>query len=303
MSKRIKRVFSNSSQVIHLWANQSQDSARASNVFFDGASLYSYGMHYELGRMIQVNGRAVALINTRGYSNTTAKHIYWTKHAVTHLPAIYCKTGDFTNWKTALVEMQDELINSLMGNFSRRRFYSADFGVTDSYLVGELERFNNTCSAVNMEHLRLDVPADFWALLNEHAQSCFNKETVKREERRLKLLEQAKLDEAAWRTGGQLTSALRELRPMLLRVRGEEVQTTGGASVPVSHALRLLSLIERGKAKSGDRVGHFTVSKVSNDTIKIGCHEIALSEARTVLGCIEQASNVVPLIRTESEGA
>jgi hypothetical protein len=301
--KRIKRVFSNSSQVIHLWANQSQDSARASNVFFDGASLYSYGTHYELGRMIQVNGRSVALINTRGYSNTTAKHISWTKRAVTHLPAIYCKTGDFVNWKTALIEMQDELIDSLMGNFSRRRFYSADLGTKDNYFVEQLERFNNTCSAVNMDHLRLDVPADFWALLNEHAQSCLNKVNVKREERRLKLLEQAKLDESAWRTGGPLTEALRSLRPMLLRVRGEEMQTTGGASVPVSHALRLLSLIERGKAKSGERVGHFTVSKVSSDTVKIGCHEISLSEARAVLGILDQDSNVIPLIRTESEGA
>lgn len=40
--KRIKRVFSSSSQVLHLWANQSQDSARQSGIgrtYFEGLQL------------------------------------------------------------------------------------------------------------------------------------------------------------------------------------------------------------------------------------------------------------------------
>ncbi len=75
MAKRIKRVFSNGDQVIHLWANQSQDTARSRNVFFQGVRLYSYGYHYELGRLVKYRGKQVAIINDTGYSVTTSKHI------------------------------------------------------------------------------------------------------------------------------------------------------------------------------------------------------------------------------------
>ena len=44
----------------------------ANNMFIDGNTIYSYGYHYPLATHINDN---VVLINDRGYSNTTAKHI------------------------------------------------------------------------------------------------------------------------------------------------------------------------------------------------------------------------------------
>lgn len=81
---RQKTVFADSSEVFHLWAHRSQDSARYAkgNVYFEGAALYSYGSHYLCGFMI---GDSVAFLNSDSYSVTTSKHQRMAWHATRHL--------------------------------------------------------------------------------------------------------------------------------------------------------------------------------------------------------------------------
>lgn len=43
----------NNSMVAHLWANEKEESARGSNLFFEGRSIYSYGYHFEVGRIVR----------------------------------------------------------------------------------------------------------------------------------------------------------------------------------------------------------------------------------------------------------
>jgi len=69
----MKQVFPNAAQTIHVWAQQTQDSGRSSNVFFGGAVVYSYNYHYPLGLIItNKKGERAAVINTSGYSITLA---------------------------------------------------------------------------------------------------------------------------------------------------------------------------------------------------------------------------------------
>lgn len=42
----------NNSMVAHLWANEKQESANGSNFYFEGESIYSYGRHFEVGRIV-----------------------------------------------------------------------------------------------------------------------------------------------------------------------------------------------------------------------------------------------------------
>ena len=59
----------NNSMVAHLWANEKQKSARGSNFFFEGASIYSFGRHFEAGRIVyNKRGEKAYLINTSRYS-------------------------------------------------------------------------------------------------------------------------------------------------------------------------------------------------------------------------------------------
>lgn len=288
-TKRIKRVFTNGSQVIHLWANQSQDSARSKNVFFEGTTLYSYGYHYKLGEMITYKGKKLAMVNDRGYSVTTSKHIRWALSAVEHLP--HLRTLDF-NVKNSLLREQEILIDEVMAIFNRKKTWWSEF---PQWIEERVEKFNETCLYLGHKEFILDLNKDFKELITDKLKLIhFNMEKSKSpeeiekrkiasEKRELAKLKKLSRDIQKWREGGNLTSEIRELRPMLLRVRGDLVETTGGASVPLDHAMKLLYKINKGTSKEGDKIGYFTLNTVQGDLVRIGCHTISLSEARTVL--------------------
>lgn len=69
--------------VAHLWANEQQESANGSNFYFDGASIYSYGRHFEVGRIVRNKRDEKAfLINQCSYSSSTSKHQCYVRHAI-----------------------------------------------------------------------------------------------------------------------------------------------------------------------------------------------------------------------------
>lgn len=294
----MKRVFSNSDQVIHLWANQSQSDAKSKNVFFSGKKIYSYGYHYELGRLVEVNGITVALINDSGYSVTTSKHIYRAWSAVSHMPRV--KVSRDFDLKSGLLATQDKLINEVFGLFNQKKFYGDKYSLSNDneYLIYQIEDFNLVCNKLGFSQLVLNIPTELVELIEEHAkfriQRNIELNSVDNLKRKNELaLKRAEKQVLVWRTGGPLVDAVRKIRPMILRVKDNEVQTSGGASVPLDHALRLLKRIESGSAKQGTQVGHFKLDSVSGDNVKIGCHTISLLEAKTVLANLKPKLSLV----------
>ena len=77
----MKKVLKSHSEVSHVWAQQSQDEGRASRMFFEGKSIYSYGHHFEIARFITSD---IVFFNVRRYSPSTAKHQYKTRSAISH---------------------------------------------------------------------------------------------------------------------------------------------------------------------------------------------------------------------------
>ena len=69
----MKKVFTNS-EIVHKFNEQSQYEGNTPNhgMFFYNTKLYSYGHHYLLAEFID---KETILINNKGYSNSTGKHI------------------------------------------------------------------------------------------------------------------------------------------------------------------------------------------------------------------------------------
>lgn len=291
--KRIKHVFTSSSQVLHVWANQSQDhgrqGGRITRCYFQGNSCYSYGSHYELGRLVEYKGHTVALINTRGYSNTTTKHIREASAAVSHL--INIETKGITTVEDALLQTQSRLIDKLMGNFNRRSFYQSPFTPGDCF-SNELNQFNSACQTLGFSRLVLAIPQDLKDLVNAHVAKCKAHmkvlDTIKLLRRQGKQLEDAlKVKEqlAAWQSGtGPLTNLITDIRPMLIRIIGDTVQTSGGAEVPLVEARALLAQLNTHKVPSGTKIGSFEFQSMKDGLVTIGCHTISIDEAKKVLG-------------------
>lgn len=73
----------NNRMIAHLWANEKKESANGSNFFFEGESIYSYGYHFEAGRIVRnKRGEKAYLINSIHYSSTTSKHQYFVRNAI-----------------------------------------------------------------------------------------------------------------------------------------------------------------------------------------------------------------------------
>ena len=82
-SKRIKRVFNNHAEVCHVWASRSQSEGRASRVFFEGDTIYSYGRHFKIAEFRKMpNGETVVLFDNSTYSSSTSQHQSYTRQAI-----------------------------------------------------------------------------------------------------------------------------------------------------------------------------------------------------------------------------
>lgn len=98
---------------------------------------------------------------------------------------------------------------------------------------------------------------------------------------------------AAWRAGNGGQSSIGRLTTLpLLRVRGESIETSHGAIVPLSVAPALWRIVSGARAQgsahswpdhSGPRIGSFHLNEVrANGSIVVGCHTIEWTELEAV---------------------
>jgi hypothetical protein len=77
---------------------------------------------------------------------------------------------------------------------------------------------------------------------------------------------------------------IRDIRYPVLRIIGEEVETSKGARVPLDEARRFLGilprLVERMGQESDERIGHYSRISATSEGLRIGCHLIPYSEVR-----------------------
>lgn len=96
---------------------------------------------------------------------------------------------------------------------------------------------------------------------------------------------------AAW-VAGKSNERPHGLANPVCRVRGDVVETTLGASVPLEHAVRLarqaVVCLRRGDECKGHRVGHFTVTSISERGAVIGCHTFTAEEMHRMIALLLQ---------------
>jgi hypothetical protein len=119
--------------------------------------------------------------------------------------------------------------------------------------------------------------------------AALEREAREREEARAK----AAAAIAEWRAGGRVYLGYDV--PTMARIRGDVVETSRGASVPLLHACRLVRIAQRiaqrggqqWEAGEGPRVGHYQVQRIGADlSATIGCHEFAPEESARIVADI-----------------
>ena len=267
----MKKVFSDISQVAHLWANQLQDEARNSgNFYFNGKTIYSYGAHFPIAKHVTNEGGETAVLFTkRGYSNTTSKHMAIVRQAANHLNVIKCDRPNatheenFNRWK-----IEAELSAAKLQKAKKPEIY-----------LNELAHIQNEANKY-AQFFGLELPAILTTILSIQNKNEWNayhdQKTAILEAERLKreaeLIKQHKKELSEWKKGKTSRLYVR-IGSDYLRLNNESqrIETTQAVKIPLEIGKRLFYSIKENTLKVGDKVLNFEVNEVGAQ-IKIGCH-------------------------------
>jgi len=284
MTKQVRHVYP-AEMVAHLWAHRSQDSARngGGNFYFEGDSIYSYGTHFLIARHVETKRGRVVLLTTRGYSATTARHKSLVLRACRHLTIFHVQHPTDSDRKAQFDEYRQRYLD-LARKYSRARSNRPWILGRLRDLVEEANRFAQFFGLRS----RLSLPDDLSAMEAE----C--RAIEQRERKRKQRAEVSRQREAMERiqrwVDGESDSCPSD-GPIRLRIKGDELQTSRGARVPLEHAIKAFRIIKRlhDKGQAYERnghtihLGHFPLDAVdAQGNVTAGCHHVEWPEIERI---------------------
>lgn len=113
----------NNSMVAHLWANEKKESGKGSNLFFEGRSIYSYGYHFEVGRIVRNKcGEKAYLLNDKYYSSSICKHQRCVRSAIPTGSKVFSVGYNMSDdGSMAFITSQLELIKEVIEKYKKVR--------------------------------------------------------------------------------------------------------------------------------------------------------------------------------------
>ena len=305
----------NNSQVAHVWANQSKTTAKGSNFFFNNKSIYSYGHHFEVARLVQTEkgNKTIALLEPRTYSNSTNRHQSLARNAVHglhesfdfQLPSYDLTKDDFLR---AFERFEKLVIDSLkksqraikykalhireavnavdQWNKLKTYFPTLTKGIKklkalDQEQIDKLVESEKKQKAIEAKKRKKEIDAKVKLWLNHDINSLPHdaKTMIRQKASIIRANTKDGIMKAKLKSNGKSTTMYFKPEIRLL----DEIETSRGAIVPLDHARVFFNAIKRfeknpNECKSHFRVGHFTLDKLTEKGAKIGCHLLEWKE-------------------------
>jgi hypothetical protein len=310
MSKRKKHVF-DTGEIPHLWAHHTQDEARnrQGNLYFTGDTIYSYGSHFPIARHVTRDaGKRAVLFTTASYSVTTSGHCSAVRSAIPsgirvfHVPNV-CHGRYWGSKLTAddhagnLADYTERIKKYVATSVRARSSYAKESN--HGHAVSSRDEASAYCAFFGLPVPNIpEVPE-----LNSEALTAIRKREAKRaaekagQTRRKNEQEAIRHSEnmAKWRAG-EYHGGFPYGFPTMLRIIGDEVQTSLGARFPVSHARRALAFVrkirESGQAyiRNGHTIhlGPYAIDRIEPDgTVKAGCHVVCWDEIERIAPALD----------------
>lgn len=279
----MKNVFSSNSELIHVWANNPERSARAGNMSCGGGVLWSYNTAIAQ-HVTNDNGEKAVILNATSYSNSTSKQQGKTFYAVNHLKRIYIrhigysvqslKPSSFT--VTALIESYELHAAELLKKAERARTKKQDYEVEAFQHLTEIKTY------LEFFGIPYEMPANLDALKQAAIDRENEQKRIAAEMKARRIADQAEKLQL-WRNGENVHSYL---DAVALRIKGDVIETTRGANIPLDHAVKIWPLLKRlhtigGTYTRGDKsihLGHYTLDSFDGNELRVGCHVIPFTE-------------------------
>lgn len=263
----------NNKEVAHLWANQSRPRATGSHFYFDGDTIYSYGAHFAIAR----HYKGVVLFTRSGRSNTTARHISITRSAASHLTR-FAVIDPTTKPGRDDVKAYGEEVERLSMSAARARNPAFHLEMLES----AVKQANAFCEHFGFA-TRFTMPGNIDEL-KAKAKLSAERERVATAKAQAKL----EADEAEkitqWIAGEADCYVSSRIQHVYLRAKGENLETSKGARVPLGEAHKAYRFVRlqrvKGWRKNGEefKVGDYHLDVVNEQGVVAGCHRITWAE-------------------------
>lgn len=288
----------------HLWAHGLQQygiNRSGGNLYFQGATIFSYGRHFPIARRVTRNtrgGRSFVLFTTRTRSRTTDGHLSDVRRAIPPGVDVYTVFNPLADSEyrhgqnlDAIRAEVDELIAEARGARGRAAslFRSA---------IRRAREGNDYASAVGLRRtIRIETPALMAELAAAEVKEANHLATVersrnaadeRRRERRIKDAAELSVRMAEWEQevcawkdghGDAFPRCPGWSEAVHLRLKGSRLQTSLGAIVPLSSVLPILPVV-RGESTATPDVDGFGAARVNvaARTVSVGCHTVSFDE-------------------------
>ncbi len=314
----MRHVLKNHSEVCHVWASRQQSDGRASRIFFEHDTIYSYGGHFPIAKFQKMpNGETVVLFNTDDYSRSTSGHKHEVRCAIPDKYAVFEMTSrcwnSYKDGKQQLIQQVERAFDSASRARENAKMHVASANRCIRKLAewAELHKKQANFKLKQKHHdiiKRAEVMHDRAEVRTAERTEVRTAERIERERLAKIALEEfeAKYGCIAhyYHKNGELPdyTMLRGLNinrfslPAYCKISddGKEVVTSKSARVPVSHAKRIIQRVLQCRKDSTDfladpnrpiRVGLYELQSISKDgDVKIGCHKIEWGEIEYIAG-------------------
>jgi hypothetical protein len=273
----MKTVFTNT-DTMHTFAQQTQYEGRnaTNTIFFEGNKIYSYGYHYLLGKFLDPN---TILINDKGYSNTTSKHI----------SMLIGATSQYKQYYTTKTDLQYvySTINALKVKLSKARKPQIYLNEITSLWYSLNTFINDRGLKETKKQKEYKELKKFVSSLEKLGTLDQLKEWNKEQQRLKKLKEQKTLKEKIHKFLTYEINYFRVGDKDYLRVSKDKeyIETSQGVKVEISEAKRYLNLLRSGVNMRGEKISHYTTINFDK-LLRIGCHNIDKKQIKYISNLI-----------------
>lgn len=270
----MRTKFSNTRDCIHTFAQRTQSTGRASSVFFQGTDkIYSYGYHYLLAEFKEIDGETCILINDKGYSVTTSKHISITRQATRQYRQYF-----FTDIDLFFVFNYIESAYSKLLKARKPEIYISD--ILNKFEAFKAYPLNNSANV--KKDIRFKKMAKIVKSLTDSNLLEKAKETAAKLAKAKAKKDAQKLQDSIKDFYNYEINYIRGNEDYLrLSIDGLNVETSQGVCVSIDEARILYSFIKAGKDIKGYKISNYTVISI-NGVLQIGCHRINIQSMHRI---------------------
>jgi len=267
----MRTVLKNTSEVVHTFAQRTQNEGRSGNVFFEERDfIYSYGHHYLLAQFITDKD---IIINDSGYSVSTSKHISAVRYATRQYNQYFVteiEAGKVFNRMTELLNKLGKARKPENYLYEIENLYTS-FTSFQNHIRKNKIRTSFLCSKNSKEYKGI---VKIYKNTRPENLDTFT-EKLKEKAKRAKAKEAKKVKSLLTDFYSYKRNSFRIGNEDFIRISQDRqsIETSQQVKVPINEAKELYKAIQQGINIKGHRISNYTVNSL-NGVLTIGCHRI-----------------------------